>query len=180
MAGNKLINRVIINKQSNGFLCSCFSTDIYGHKCTSTYEVVLSVIGSSGISGCANTTTIGLYQCNHLQSALQYVVDSPTDAECYIFHIQLEAGVHVIMKPISTSSSVHITSSSSMTEEQTIITCNFNASEADGLHSIYFNQSNSVTISNVIMEGCPLPLRLFQVQEVILQNASFRFVYNIT
>ena len=149
--------------------------DVHGYHCTDTNEVTLSVVGSSATSGCTNTTTTGLYQCSDLQSALQFIVDTTTDTECHVFYVQLEAGVHVIREPISTPSSVHITSSSK-TEEQTIITCEYNASEVDGLHSIYFNQSNSVTISNVTMEGCSLPLRLFEVYDVRLKNSSFRFV----
>ena len=135
--------------------------------------MALSVVGSSDASGCTNAT--GLYECSNLQRALQHIVDSATGAECYVFHIQLEPGVqHVITEPISTRSSVHITSSSNTEEQTTTITCDYDASEVDSLHSIYFNQSNSVTISNITMEGCPLPLRLFEVQEVKLENATFR------
>ena len=145
------------------------------HGCT---EVMLSVAGSSAIDtpGCTNTT--GSYRCQDLQTALQFIVNT-TDTECHVFYVQLEAGVHVIKEPISTPSSVHITSSNK-TEEQPIITC---ASEVrlDGQlhsnHSIYFNQSNSVTISDVTMEWCPLPLRLFEVHDVRLRNATFRFVH---
>ena len=146
-------------------LCVCYG-------CT---EVTLSVAASPATLGCANTTTTGLYQCSDLQTALQFIVDSTTDTECHVFYVQLEAGVHVIKEPISTPSSVHITSSSKA-EKQTIITCEYNASEVDGLHSIYFNQSNSVTISDVTMDGCPLPLRLLEVHDVRFKNAIFRFV----
>ena len=141
--------------------------------CYGCTEVTLSVAGSPATLGCANTTSTGLYQCSDLQTALQFIVDSTTDTECRVFYVQLEAGVHVIKEPISTPSSVHITSSSKV-EEQTIITCEYNASEVDGLHSIYFNHSNSVTISDVTMEGCPLPLRLFEVQNVSIENCVLR------
>ena len=149
-------------------------TDVRGYRCTDTAEVTLSVAESPAASGCTNSTT-GSYLCSDFQSALLFIVDNTTDAECRIFCVHLEPGVHVIRKPILISSSVLITSSNK-TEEQTIITCKFNASEVDGNHSIYFNQSNSVTISNVTVEGCPLPLRLFEVQNVILRNAILRFV----
>ena len=138
--------------------------------CYGCTEVTLSVAGSPATLGCANTTSTGLYQCSDLQTALQFIVDS---TECRVFYVQLEAGVHVIREPISTPSSVHITSSSKA-EEQTIITCGYNASKVDGLHSIYFNQSNSVTISDVTMEGCPLPLRLFEVQNISIENCVLR------
>ena len=153
------------------------ATVVYGYQCTETNEVTLSVIGSSATSvssGCYSANNTKLYECYHLQSALQYIVDSATDVECHIFYIQLAIRLqHVISEPISTRSSVYITSSSK-TEEQAIIRCEYNASGVDGLHSIYFNQSNSVTISNVTMERCPLPLRLFQVQEVKIESAIFR------
>ena len=145
--------------------------------CYGCTEVTLSVVGSPATLGYANTTTTGLYQCSDLQTALQFIVDSTTDTECHVFYVQLEAGVHVIREPISTSSSVHINiTSSNKAEEQTIITCEYNASKVDGLYSIYFNQSNSVTISDVTMEGCPLPLRLFEVHDVRFKNTIFRFV----
>ena len=149
--------------------------NVHGHYCADINEVTLQVSASN----CTHTTTTGSYQCQDLQTALQFIVNN--DTECHVFYVQLEAGVHVIREPISTPSSVHI-NSSSVTEEQTIITCGYNASRVrlDGqLHSIYFIQSNSVTISDVTMEGCPLPLRLFEVRNVKFQNSSFRYSYHI-
>ena len=146
--------------------------------CCGCTEVVLVVKLSNTTSGCTNTTTTGFYRCSDFQSALQFIVDSTTDIECRVFYVQLEAGVHVIREPISTPSSVHITSSSKA-EEQTIITCGYNASEVDGLHSIYFNQSNSVTITNLTIEGCPLPLRLCQVHAVKIDNSTFRYHFSV-
>ena len=154
-----------INATEMSFSSCSFTLFLYLlYVCYGCTKVTLSVVGSPATLGCANTTTTGLYQCSDLQTALQFIVDT-TDTECRVFYVQLEAGVHVIREPISTPSSVHITSSSKA-EEQTIITCEYNASEVDGLHSIYFNQSNSVTISDVTMDGCPLPLRLFEVHDV--------------
>ena len=124
----------------------------------------------SGVDkGCLNTTSDS-YSCRSLQEGLELIAGTH---DCVMYIIELETGIHYIIKPVVTDASVHLLSNG---ESSPVITCDFDVyNQTGGLHTVYFNHSQSVSFTNIIFDYCPLPLRLFAVNNVLVENSSFRY-----
>ena len=121
--------------------------------------------------GCLNITSYS-YSCRSLQNGLELIAGTH---DCEMYTIELETGIHYIIKPVVTDASVHLLSNS---ESSSVVTCDFdtvNTQTAGGLHTVYFNRSQSVSFTNIIFDDCPLPLRLFAVNNVLVENSIFRY-----
>ena len=115
--------------------------------------------------GCSNTT-LDSYSCRSLQNELELIAGTH---DCVVYTIELETGIHHIIKPVATDASVHLLSNG----ESSSVTCDFDAETSTvGLHTVYFNHSQSVSFTNITFDHCPLPLRLFAV---LVENSTFRF-----
>lgn len=135
---------------------------------------VSSSNSSQGTAGCKNSSTAD-YQCQSLQDALE-MLPVVSKEDCMMFNIILDSGIHYITQPVSTNASVYITSMN--ISQRALITCDYDDAifrrETGGLHTIYFNQSLSVTFSEVNFRSCPLPIRIYQATNVTVERSSFR------
>ena len=122
--------------------------------------------------GCSNTTSDS-YSCHSLQNGLELIAGTN---DCVVYTIELETGIHHIIKPVVTDASVHLLSNR---ESSSVVTCDFDTktvyNQTGGLHTVYFNRSQSVSFTNIIFDDCPLPLRLFAVNNVNVENSTFRY-----
>ena len=120
--------------------------------------------------GCLNTT-LDSYSCHSLQNGLELIAGTH---DCVMYTIELETRIHYIIKPVVTDASVHLLS---ISESSSVIKCDFDAvnTQTGGLHTVYFNRSQSVSFTNIIFDDCPLPLRLFAVNNVLVVNSTFRY-----
>ena len=141
-----------------------------------TKEIHILIIQSLSVvnEGCSNTT-MDSYSCYSLQEGLELIAGTN---DCVMYTIELETGTHHIIKPVVTDASVHLLSNS---ESSSVVTCDFDAetvyNQTGGLHTVYFNRSQSVSFTNIIFDHCPLPLRLFAVNNVLVENSIFRSVH---
>ena len=126
-------------------------------------------------SGCYHnkTTSTESYNCSSLQDALK-IIDELSHSDCV--QIELHSGKHLITRPINTTASFRMRS---FERNKTVVYCGFNAEElyyqTGGVHTLYFNRSNSVVFSNVQFEACPLPIRVDRSGVVLVENSSFRY-----
>ena len=138
-----------------------------------TKEIQIFIIQSVPVidKGCSNTTSDS-YSCHSLQNGLELIAGTH---DCVMYTIELETGIHYIIKPVVTDASVHLLSNS----ESSSVTCDFDAetvyNQTGGLHTVYFNRSQFVSFTNIIFDDCPLPLRLFAVNNVLVENSTFRY-----
>ena len=137
-----------------------------------TKEIHIFIIQSVPViaKGCSNTTSDS-YSCHSLQEGLELIAGTH---DCVMYTIELETGIHHIIKPVVTDASVHLLSNS---ESSSVVECDFDAvnTQTGGLHTVYFNRSQSVSFTNIIFDHCPLPLRLFAVNNVLVENSTFRY-----
>ena len=137
-----------------------------------TKEIHIFIIQSVSVvdKGCLNTT-LDSYSCYSLQNGLELIAGTHN---CVVYTIELETGIHHIIKPVVTDASVHLLSNS---ESNSVVTCDFDAfnTQTGGLHTVYFNHSQFVSFINIIFDDCPLPLRLFAVNNVVIENSTFRY-----
>ena len=139
-----------------------------------TIEIHIFIIQSVPVidKGCSNTTSDS-YSCHSLQEGLEMIAGTH---DCVVYTIELETGIHHIIKPVVTDASVHLVSNS---ESSSVVRCDFDAetvyNQTGGLHTVYFNRSQSVSFTNIIFNDCPLPLRLFAVNNVLVENSTFRY-----
>ena len=116
--------------------------------------------------------TARYYNCPSLQAALNLTIKN-TEV-CNYFVINLQSGVHLITEPIVTNASVSIIGDGAVE-----IVCQFDAElyiQTDNFHSLYFNISKRVNFENVNFDHCPLPIRIFEAENVVIVNSSFRYV----
>ena len=115
--------------------------------------------------------TARYYNCTSLQAALNLTMRN--NEVCNYFVINLQSGVHLITEPIVTNASVSI-----IGDRAVEIVCQFDAelyNQTGNLHSLYFNTSNCVNFENVNFDHCPLPIRIFEAEKVVIVNSSFRY-----
>ena len=111
------------------------------------------------------------YNCPSLQAALNLITRN--NEVCNYFVINLKSGVHLITKPIVTNASASI-----IGDGVVEIVCQFDAElyiQTGNLHSLYFNTSYCVNFENVNFDHCPLPIRIFEAENVVILNSSFRY-----
>ena len=138
------------------------------------YNIRIVIVHSVPVidKGCSNTTSDS-YSCHSLQEGLEMIAGTH---DCVVYTIELETGIHHIIKPVVTDASVHLVSNS---ESSSVVRCDFDAetvyNQTGGLHTVYFNRSQSVSFTNIIFNDCPLPLRLFAVNNVLVENSTFRY-----
>ena len=153
------------------FVGSTLCCDRFGHK---TNKIHILIIQSVSVvdKGCLNTTSDS-YSCHSLQEGLELIAGTH---DCVMYTIELETGIHYIIKPVVTDASVHLLSNG---ESNSVVTCDFDAetvyNQTGSLHTVYFNRSQSVSFTNIIFDDCPLPLRLFAVNNVLVENSTFRY-----
>ena len=108
--------------------------------------------------------------CPDIQSALE-------KSECFGSNcsliIYIPPGEHIISYPVSIDSSIKIIGHN---KNETSIRCGFTRSDLpnDTLHTIYFNKSSNVNLTNFSGIGCPLPFRLDTVLNVHVDSISIR------
>ena len=85
--------------------------------------------------------------------------------------IYIPPGEHIISYPVSIDSSIKIIGHS---KNETSIRCGFTRSDLpnDTLHTIYFNKSSYVNLTNFSGIDCPLPFRLDTVLNVHVDSIS--------
>ena len=148
-----------------------------------TIIYILHVLRNIENKKCSQETTVG-YNCPSLQAALKLTVKDTK--VCNYFVINLQSGVHLITEPIITNTSVSIIGNGAVE-----IVCQFDAeqfyNQTGHLHSLYFNTSSSVIFENINFDYCPLPIRIFEADNVVIVNSSFRYyslkvinIHNIT
>ena len=119
---------------------------------------------------CQETTTG--YNCSNLQAALNLTMKDTK--VCNYFVINLQSGVYLITEPIVTNASVSIIGNGAVE-----IICQFDAkrfyTQTGHLHSLYFNTSGSVIFENINFDHCPLSIRIFEANNVVIVNSSFRY-----
>ena len=159
---------------------SCYKT------CHSTREILIVVSTAYDVRGfeCDRLHSGNVYECSSLQEA--FTLLSSAQEACNHFTLQLEPIVYYITRPIILSSSLSIQGSLSKNkkEPETVIYCTFDAEtltvpkdeETRGLHTLYFNQSDSVEFSNLVFGNCPLPIRIDQTHSVNIHHSSFRYI----
>ena len=108
--------------------------------------------------------------CPNIQSALE-------KSECFGSNcsliIYIPPGEHIITYPVSIDSSIKIIGQN---KNETSIRCGFIRSDLpnDTLHTIYFNKSSYVNLTNFSGIDCPLPFRLDTVLNVHVDSISVR------
>ncbi len=148
------------------------------HNATWISTTRILVNSDSHYAYCINTTTTTDREisCNSLEDALD-LISTTLQQDRRLFDIFLNSSMkYIINKPISTTASVHI--SSPLEEKPAIVLCNYSAAfyytTEQIQHTLYFNRSYSVLFSNIIMEGCPLPIRIDASNSVIVEQSLFR------
>ena len=145
--------------------------------CELTKEFFVRISSNSSESGCYQPYSGNSHNCHSLQEALELL--SSTTEVCTLFNIHLEPTKHYITRPVIINSSVHIRGNING-DQASLVSCNFNANSfIGGLHTLYFNQSHSVKISGVIMENCPLPIRIDRSNSTVIVQSSFRYIIYI-
>ena len=108
--------------------------------------------------GCSNTT-LDSYSCRSLQNELELIAGTH---DCVVYTIELETG---IIKAVVTDASVYLLSNG----ESSSVTCDFDAETSTvGLHTVYFNRSQSVSFTNISFDhpsGCLLSLLKTQLSD---------------
>ena len=155
------------------------STKASNRVCNATRILVNSDAHYEHCMNYYNSITHSEISCCSLQDALDLIssVELKDAAGCILFDIILNSSEHYITKPINTTAhSVHI--SSPLQQKPAIVQCDFNGESfylrTGHIHTLYFNKSDSVMFSNIIMEGCPFPMRIDSSSNVILQQSLFR------
>ena len=143
----------------------------------SQIDISITVDSTDDIIGCQNINSTS-YKCSSLQDALEMLNSTSSSQESPIlFNIELESNrVHYITRPILTNASVHIVSSTDPNGVMAVVTCRYVADSSYGFHTIYFDQSPSVVLSGIDFLSCPLPIRMFQVNNITVEYSSFRYV----
>lgn len=155
----------------SSFLCT---VNIVWSFCINNASTVLEILQDTTIKDCNLETTTGeYYNCPSLQAALNLTV---TDSQiCNHFIISLHSGVHHITAPIITNASVSIIGDGTVN-----VACTFDAeriyNQTGNLHSLYFNISYSVDVKNINFDHCPFPIRIFEVNNVMIVNSTFRYI----
>ena len=139
------------------------------------YELSIAVLPSSNASGRCLNYAQNEFKCHGLQAALETI--SEWQEDCSLFTAELAPTLHYITWPVNITASVHFTSNTTEGLLATV-SCNFDAAkftdETGELHMLYFNQSDSVMFSNVKVEGCPLPIRIDQVNIAKIEGSLFK------
>ena len=154
------------------FLCTI---DVVWSFCENndTILYILDVLRNIENKKCTQETT-NRYNCPSLQAALNLTMKN-TEV-CNYFVINLQSGVHLITEPIVTNASVNFSNIGNGAVE---IVCQFDAeqfyNQTGNLHSLYFNTSDSVIFENINFDHCPLPIRIFEADNVMIINSSFRY-----
>ena len=143
----------------------------------SQIDISITVDSTDDIIGCQNINGTS-YKCSSLQDALEMLNSTSSSQESPIlFNIELESNrVHYITRPILTNASVHIVSSTDPNGVMAVVTCRYVADSSYGFHTIYFDQSPSVVFAGIEFHSCPLPIRMFQVNNITVEYSSFRYV----
>ena len=154
------------------FLCTI---DVVWSFCENSGTIIytLDVLRNIENKKCSQETT-DRYNCPTLQAALNLTMKNIE--VCNYFVINLQSGVHLITEPIVTNASVNFSNIGNGAVE---IVCQFDAeqfyNQTGNLHSLYFNTSDSVVFENINFDHCPLPIRIFEADNVMIINSSFRY-----
>ncbi len=135
------------------------------------------IVGSNDTENNCQDISIdnGSYWCSSLQDALELLKKTSTpkgQVGDVLFIIELESSViHYITDPVViTNTSVYITSYGD--NQNALVLCEY---VAKGLHTLYFNQSQSVLFSGVEFQGCPLPITILEADNVTIEYSIFRY-----
>ena len=130
----------------------------------------------SNSSGCAgirrNNTTTQRYTCSSLDNALHFIDKFLTNSSCNV-SVLVSKGEHLIHhKNVHIKSSVKLLGYSS---QSTTVKCVFPRIKPKILsYTISFDHSNYVKISDLSMQGCPIPIGFDSVNDVDLNNVVIR------
>ena len=155
----------------SSFLCTVNTVWSF---CMNNGSTVLEILPDTTIKVCKlETTSSEHYNCPSLQAALNLTM---TDSQvCNHFIVSLHSGVHHITVPVITNASVSIIGDGTVN-----VVCKFDAEriyyQTGNLHSLYFNKSYSVDIKNINFDHCPFPIRVFEAENVMIVNSTFRYV----
>ena len=136
-----------------------------------TIIYTLNVLRNIENKKCSQETTIR-YKCPSLQAALNFTMRDTK--VCNYFVVNLQSGVHLVTEPVVTNASVSIIGNGAVQ-----VVCQFDAeqfyTQTGNLHSLYFNRSDFVSFENIYFDHCPLPIRIFEADNVVIVNSSFRY-----
>ena len=128
---------------------------------------------SSDNSGCINNnTTTPRYTCSSLDNALYFIDKFLTNSSCNV-SVLVSKGEHLIHhKNVHIKSSVKLLGYSS---QSTTVKCVFPRIKPKILsYTISFDHSNYVKISDLSMQGCPIPIGFDSVNYVYINNIVIR------
>lgn len=118
------------------------------------------------------------FRCHSLQSALLLTALAEHG---YHYKISFSTSVpydflHLITEPILTGASVTISGNN---RSGVVIACDisqtFIANWSNDLkYLLYFNLSHTVDFHYTIFQYCPLPIRILQAEQVLINNSTFR------
>ena len=152
------------------FLFFLGTTDVVWSFCKNN-ATKLHVLQNIENKKCRQETTIR-YNCPSLQAALNFTMKDTK--VCNYFVINLQTGLHLIAEPIVSNASVRIIGNGVVQ-----VVCQFDTERFDNqtgnLHSLYFDRADSISFENVNFEYCPLPIRIFEANNVVIINSSFRY-----
>ena len=142
--------------------------------CGSVEPPLVALYGGSSIGRCIendpNLTSQGNYST--LQEALEQLRE--TEFSHYTVCLRSSANYSVSSAiPNITRSNVGIMSHPTNGSTVTVF-CNATAFQSGASHTLNFNDSDEVRLENVRFEGCPAPIRLELVQNVVISQSSFR------
>ena len=136
-----------------------------------TTKYTLHVLQNIENKKCSQEMTIR-YKCPSLQAALNFTMRDTK--VCNYFVINLQSGVHLITEPIITNASLSIIGNGAVQ-----VVCQFDAEQfhtkTGNFHSLYFNRSDFISFENVYFDYWPLPIRIFEANNVVIVNSSFRY-----
>ena len=142
--------------------------------------VNVGVVLSAQSQQCSRQSPAGEYLCSSLQGALDHLVQDRSNTQqqyCTQYNIKLSSSsqAHLVTSPIVTTASVHVSSNNNTIPA--LVQCDYNDlhnSSMAGMHTFYFDHSDSVMISNIFMENCPLPIRIDRANEVVITHSRFK------
>ena len=152
------------------FLLFLYTIDTNWSFCKNNGTIIytLHVLRNIENKECSQETT----KCPSLQAALNFTMRDTK--VCNYFVINLQSGVHLITEPIVTNASVSIIGNGGVQ-----VVCQFDAeqfyTQTGNLHSLYFSRSDFISFENVHFDHCPLPIRIFEADNVVIVNSSFRY-----
>ncbi len=162
-------------------LCSVITSRCYTVDCAAILHVTSCGIARS----CVKSDVGAEWTCCNLQTALELVKQNYWSNRTV--SVLIPAGEHVLESPVhvgSTSVELVGVQSSAASLPLTNIQCTyhievdqnqlFNLSYVYTDYSLYFNNSKSVSISNIAMRGCQFPIRLDTIGTVEITNSSFQ------